>query len=52
MYQAVKQCKRSPGIQELWTQAVTLPPEDYPEVRKFFATMYGMEQQPIVLVKN
>ncbi len=38
--------------QELKTDAVTLPPDDYPEVRKFFGAVQAAEQQPVVLVKN
>ena len=38
--------------QELKTEAVTLPATDYPEVRKFFGTVQGMEEQPVVLVRN
>jgi hypothetical protein len=38
--------------QEMETQAVAIPPEDYPEARKFFNAIVGFEEQPVVLVKN
>lgn len=40
------------ATQELKTEAVTLPAEDYPEVRKFFGRVHAAEQQPVVLVRN
>ncbi|MGC2657689.1 MAG: transglutaminase domain-containing protein [Bryobacteraceae bacterium] len=48
--------KQEPGAvvltQDLSTQAVTIPPEEYIKARKFFNAIAGFEEQPIVLVKN
>jgi hypothetical protein len=38
--------------QELKTEGVTLPPQDYDKARTFFAKVQGMQEKPIVLVKN
>jgi hypothetical protein len=38
--------------EELKTEAVTLPPDQYREVKKFFDQFSGADQQQAVLVKN
>ncbi|HEX4808236.1 MAG TPA: DUF3857 domain-containing protein [Bryobacteraceae bacterium] len=38
--------------QEFKTQAVTIAPEEYAPARKFFNSIAGFEEQPVVLVKN
>jgi Domain of Unknown Function with PDB structure (DUF3857)/Transglutaminase-like superfamily len=38
--------------QEVETQAVSIPPENYAQARNFFNAIAGFEEQPVVLVKN
>jgi hypothetical protein len=38
--------------EELRTESVTLPPEEYSHVKKFFDTVFGADAQNAVLVRN
>jgi hypothetical protein len=38
--------------EDLKTQGVTLPPDRYKEIKKFFDRFNGADQQQAVLVKN